>query len=100
MPDAYTQLLDATIQHLEKLKNQGVRNVAVSPQSLTALALGPPPPHPQPPSRTAPSIVRDKAAAFEELRPRAMVCVRCPHLAASRKQVVFGVGNIDSPLMF
>ncbi len=41
-----------------------------------------------------------KAAAFAELRARALVCVKCPNLAASRKRVVFGVGNIDSPLMF
>ena len=35
-----------------------------------------------------------------ELRARAMVCRKCPHLAASRKNVVFGVGDIHSPLMF
>jgi DNA polymerase len=42
----------------------------------------------------------DKAAAFAELRGRALTCGKCPHLATSRKNVVFGVGNIDSPLMF
>lgn len=41
-----------------------------------------------------------KAAAFAELRTRVLACVKCPHLASSRKTVVFGVGNIDSPLMF
>ena len=41
-----------------------------------------------------------KAAAFAELRTRVLACVKCPHLASSRKSVVFGVGNIDSPLMF
>lgn len=41
-----------------------------------------------------------KAAAFAELRTRALACVKCPNLASSRKTVVFGVGNIDSPLMF
>jgi uracil-DNA glycosylase len=41
-----------------------------------------------------------KVAAFAELRARAMVCVKCPHLAASRKNVVFGVGSIDAELMF
>ena len=35
-----------------------------------------------------------------ELRGRAMVCVKCPKLAASRQNVVFGVGDIHSPLMF
>lgn len=29
-----------------------------------------------------------------------MACVKCPHLASSRKNVVFGVGSIESPLMF
>ena len=41
-----------------------------------------------------------KAAAFTALRERALTCVKCPHLAASRKTVVFGVGNIDAQLMF
>lgn len=41
-----------------------------------------------------------KAAAFMKLRARALACVKCPHLVAARKSVVFGVGNIDSPLMF
>ncbi len=41
-----------------------------------------------------------KAAAFGALRTRALACVKCPHLVSSRKNVVFGVGNIDAPLMF
>lgn len=41
-----------------------------------------------------------KAAAFAALRERVSVCVKCAHLAASRKNVVFGVGNIDAQLMF
>jgi DNA polymerase len=35
-----------------------------------------------------------------ELRGRALVCQKCDHLAAVRKNVVFGVGDIHSPLMF
>jgi DNA polymerase len=41
-----------------------------------------------------------KAAAFADLRQRAMACVKCPHLASSRKNVVFGVGSPDAELMF
>ncbi len=41
-----------------------------------------------------------KAAAFAELQRRVLACVQCAHLASARKTVVFGVGNIDSPLMF
>ena len=41
-----------------------------------------------------------KAAAFAELRARALACVKCPHLVSSRKNVVFGVGSMDAGLMF
>lgn len=42
----------------------------------------------------------DKLTAFNELQERALVCQKCPNLAASRKNVVFGVGSIDAELMF
>lgn len=122
MSDAYGQLLDATIHHLETLKARGVRHVAVSPETLRALALPPkmqkpkagsrrsePQPAPVvatpvsvPPSLPVPqfSSSPDKAAAFATLRERALACVKCAHLVASRKHVVFGVGNIDAELMF
>ena len=41
-----------------------------------------------------------RAAAFAELRTRALACVKCANLASSRKNVVFGVGNIEAELMF
>ena len=41
-----------------------------------------------------------KQAAFVALRERALGCVKCEHLASSRKNVVFGVGSIDAQLMF
>jgi DNA polymerase len=41
-----------------------------------------------------------KAAAFADLRKRALACVKCEHLASSRKNVVFGVGSIEAQLMF
>lgn len=54
------------------------------------------------PSVTAPPgpDAEARAAAFADLRQRAMACVKCAHLAASRKNVVFGVGNIHAELMF
>ena len=42
----------------------------------------------------------EKAAAFTALRARVLACEKCPNLVAARSTVVFGVGNIDSPLMF
>lgn len=37
---------------------------------------------------------------FDALREAALTCVKCPHLARSRTQVVFGVGNPQAELMF
>ena len=161
MTSTYHQLLDATIQHLEDLKSRGVRSVAVSSETLRALAqppagksqttnfpspapgapstasarrespahaetvLGAPPkqsaigsrqsaipsaaaeqasllalPGEAVPNQNPPLDPQAKTAAFAALRERALACVKCPHLASSRKNVVFGVGSIDAQLMF
>jgi uracil-DNA glycosylase family 4 len=142
MSDAYHQLLDSAIEHLQSLKSQGVRFVPVSPESLAALSQAPNParrpapagsaparsqatpvasPGPKPktefskttvqiaapvslslePPSLVPTLTADsKTAAFEELRQRVLACVKCAHLVAERKNVVFGVGNIDADLMF
>jgi uracil-DNA glycosylase len=122
MSAAYYELLDATIQHLENLKTRGVRHVAVSKETLRSLAQPTPKsfqpsisnvqPQKSPELKTEnlqletsrafdprPSTL-DKVSAFAELQKRALACVKCPHLAASRKNVVFGVGSIDAQLMF
>ena len=41
-----------------------------------------------------------KAGQLRHLGERAAVCVKCPHLAARRHTVVFGVGNPDAQIMF
>jgi uracil-DNA glycosylase len=43
---------------------------------------------------------RDKAAALAEIKQRVAVCTKCPHLARSRTQTVFGMGNPNADLMF
>jgi DNA polymerase len=84
------------------------------PESAVAPATGYRPSAVQPPVATAPLPAEtpaqseiqnpkseiEKAAAFEELRTRALACVKCPNLAAARKYVVFGLGNINADLMF
>ncbi len=60
----------------------------------------PMPSEPSTPARTPALSPEAKAAAFADLHQRAMACLRCPPLASSRKQVVFGVGDINAPLMF
>jgi len=47
-----------------------------------------------------PLTAAEKATAFAVLREKVLTCRRCPHLAAARTTVVFGVGNIDAQLMF
>ena len=147
MSDAYEQLLEATIQHLEGLKARGTGFVSVSPEALARLKQIPRPvaaksqrptplpvpqsvekssarpapigskPAPRNPAAEAvlplslPGETRAaapapalspaaKIAAFAELRQRALACVKCPHLASSRKNVAFGVGDINAQLMF
>ncbi len=147
MSSDYDQLLDAAIQHLEELRERGVRFVPVSPDVLAALSQAtrpmraplpaktaapapprnaapaaalavnpsPPPKQPSPGERSqdppvpanaaastpAPAISPEaKRAAFMDLRDRVLACVKCGHLAASRQNVVFGVGSIDAELMF
>jgi DNA polymerase len=41
-----------------------------------------------------------KVAAMDELRQRVLPCQKCPHLAAARKTVVFGVGDPNASLLF
>jgi uracil-DNA glycosylase family 4 len=55
------------------------QTVAVPPQSLSPEA---------------------RMAAIAGLRERAMACRKCPNLAASRRNVVFGVGSLEAELMF
>jgi DNA polymerase len=132
MSAGYNQLLDATILHLEDLKECGVRHVAVLRETLRALAQPPvksfqfqvssvqpqktlelktenlklgvsPALDPRPlaaPKRSEGGSTLDKVAAFAALRERALACVKCAHLASSRKNVAFGVGSIDAQLMF
>jgi DNA polymerase len=51
-------------------------------------------------TRLPPPSPEAKAAAFAELRSQVMPCVKCARLAAARKNVVFGVGDINAKLMF
>jgi uracil-DNA glycosylase family 4 len=71
-----------------------------APAAGAALALGlPGEPGASAESRPALSSA-EKAAAFAALRQRVMGCQKCPRLASSRQNVVFGVGSLDAELMF
>jgi DNA polymerase len=74
--------------------------VVFQPVNAPSVVAPPSPIVPPPSPIVPPPASPDKAAAFAALRERALACVKCPNLAASRKNVVFGVGNMDAALMF
>jgi len=49
--------------------------------------------------QTDPSAT-SKIDMLASVRARVSVCTKCPHLASSRTQTVFGVGNPDADIMF
>lgn len=102
----FHEALEAAIQHLDALKRAGVTHLPVRHETLDALdqpvtqhaSLATPPP-----DMFAERIRytgASKADKLASLREQALVCVKCKHLAASRKQVVFGVGTAEAELMF
>jgi DNA polymerase len=123
----FHEALDATIRHLENLKQAGVTHVPVKRETLEALgqAVVAEPPvtqytirHTPPPAAEVPPVSVPRAESLDmfaeriqvagstkteklaSLRQQALACVKCKHLVASRKQVVFGVGNPEAELMF
>ncbi|MGH8100899.1 MAG: uracil-DNA glycosylase [Chthoniobacterales bacterium] len=55
---------------------------------------------PASPVADSPGRARTKAELLAPIRERVSACTKCPHLASSRTQTVFGVGNSDAELMF
>jgi uracil-DNA glycosylase len=76
--------LDLVIAALEKIREASDRLPRASRIALARLQIA------------APS----KADLLVPVRERVRVCTKCPHLASSRTQTVFGVGNPDAELMF
>lgn len=54
----------------------------------------------QGPESSVLSSMDERVAALERLKCRVAVCERCPHLARSRRNTVFGVGNPRPRLVF
>jgi DNA polymerase len=98
MPDPFQQGLAEVLPAVKALK--GTRRKATAARaSLEALQLA----RPRRSSTAAAVSAALSPASFKtlaSLREAALVCERCPHLVASRKGVVFGVGNPSADLMF
>jgi len=76
--------LDLVLSALEKIRDGSDRSPSASTTVVARLC------------RAAPG----KRELLAPIRERVSVCEKCPHLARSRTQTVFGVGNPDADLMF
>jgi DNA polymerase len=111
--DPFGEIIDNTIQELERMKRQGVTHVDVSRETLNELAK-PVPRRSRAAARTAPAAVApapvtpvpitvpegDVDTALATVQANANACVLCADLATCRQNVVFGVGNTRTELMF
>lgn len=102
----FPSALDLVVRALEQIRDDGEklpRASRVSLQQLHATAFTEssvsPAADPQD-FPTSPAPTSDKAAQLEAIRARVTPCQKCPHLASTRTQTVFGVGNPDADLMF
>lgn len=81
---AFQPALDLVLSALEEIRDGTDRPPSASIAVITQLC------------RAAPG----KAELLAPIRERVSVCQKCPHLARSRTQTVFGVGDPDADLMF
>lgn len=82
--------LELVLGSLEKMRATGGRLPRASRSALRRLQDG----------GLGLQIGSSKEERFAPLREQVRGCVKCPHLAASRTQTVFGVGNLDAEVMF
>jgi uracil-DNA glycosylase family 4 len=90
--------LDLVISALERLRDAKGRTPCASRAALEQLLETPPASAPLVPSASVQS--GSKLERLAPIRERVSVCTKCPHLASSRTQTVFGVGNPDADIMF
>ena len=90
--------LDLVLSALEQIRENPGRRLCASRDALAQLFDA------SPVDAHAPSDSENfrppKIDVLESIRNRVSVCTKCPHLASSRTQTVFGVGNPDADLMF
>src|SRR3954466_5426151 len=86
--DQFQSALEAVLENLEQIRDGGGRWPRASRETLALL-------HELPIS-----VGLSKTDQLAEVRSRVMNCDLCPHLAKSKTQTVFGVGNPDADLMF
>jgi uracil-DNA glycosylase family 4 len=84
----FASALDSVLSALERLRRESDQLPRASFRALDRLL------------RVTPPEIAGKEQRLAPVRERVAVCLRCPHLASSRTQTVFGVGNVNAELMF
>ena len=95
----FPSALDLVMGALAQIRDDGGKPPRASRHSLAQLRLQR---AAQSGTEQRPSLqgTADKAALLAAIQARVAVCVKCPHLARTRTQTVFGVGNPEAELMF
>ena len=97
----FGQALQITLRALQQIERDHDRPLRASAQALQRLRLTTPAAAVSARRTPAsPLAAGSKADRLAPLQAQVSICVRCPHLAVSRTQTVFGVGNPDAALMF
>ena len=94
--------LDLVISALEEIRDRTDRTPCANRAALAQLLETRSAPASANVIREAPvaAAVGGKPERLTPLRDRVAACTKCPHLASSRTQTVFGVGNPDAEIMF
>jgi uracil-DNA glycosylase len=95
----FPSALETVLTALERMRDASLRHPRASRTVLERLNKGPVRVAQNPDS----ALVQDSKSKIDRLssvQARVAVCTKCPHLASSRTQTVFGVGNPDAEIMF
>src|SRR3984893_4467555 len=93
----FPSALETVLTTLERIRDENLHRPRVSRTTLETL------------NRCAPQKIdinetkrarESKIDMLASVQARVAPCTRCPHLASSRTQTVFGVGNPDADIMF
>jgi uracil-DNA glycosylase family 4 len=87
--------VDLVLAALEEIQENSERKLCASRAGIDRLFRT----KPVMPSNSE-SFRESKSDMLTSVRARVSVCTKCPHLAGSRTQTVFGVGNPDAEIMF
>jgi len=102
-PALLAQLADMPVVNTPAHERQPVRETIARPVETVAAPVVEPPAEVFNDLLVDPSVELSperKEAEMARIRERAMNCIKCPNLASSRSNVVFGVGTIHTDLMF